>query len=146
MHWFNSLAGAIVATAFWIFLAVCAVAGMKYDFRKRQLAMESLRAAIERGQPLEPAVVEKLLARHREPGADRPQDLEPYLKIGGIIAIAGGIGVFIAAFFIGLQFPIAKLPMLGAGVLVVCVGAGLLLAAAVLGRSQPSSGSPDNMA
>lgn len=146
MHWFNSLAGAIVATAFWIFLTVSAVAGMKYDFRKRQLAMESLRAAIERGQPLEPAVVEKLLARHREPGADRPQDLEPYLKIGGIIAIAGGIGVLIAAFFFGLQFPIAKLPMLGAGVLVVCVGAGLLLAAAVLGRYQPSSGSPDTMA
>jgi Domain of unknown function (DUF6249) len=146
MHIFNSLAGAIVAVAFWIFLTVCGVAAMKYDFRKRQLAMESLRAAIERGQPLEPGVVEKLLARSGESEADRPEDIEPYLRIGGIITIAAGIGVLVAAFIVGMQFPIAKLPMLGAGILAVCVGAGLLLAAAALGRYRPGSGSPDSVA
>jgi hypothetical protein len=146
MHIFNSLAGAIVAVAFWIFLTVSAVAGMKYDFRKRQLAMESLRTAIERGQPLEPGVVEQLLARHREPEVDRPQDLEPYLRIGGIITAAGGIGVLIAAFPIGLQFPIAKLPMLGVGSLAVCIGLGLVLAARAAGRYRPRSASPDSVA
>jgi len=142
----NSLAGAIVAVAFWIFLAVAAVAGMKYDFRKRQLAMESLRAAIERGQTLEPGLVEKLLARHSGAETDGAQDLEPYLQIGGIITIAGGIGVFIAAFLVGLQFPIAKLPMLGAGILAACIGAGLLIAAGALGRYRSRPGAPDSVA
>jgi hypothetical protein len=146
MHIFDSFAGAIVAVAFWIFLTVSAVAGMKYDFRKRQLAMESLRAAIERGQPLEPGVVEKLLARQREPEADRLAELEPYLEIGGIITIAAAIGVLIAAFPVGAQFPIARLPMLGGGALAACVGAGLLLAARVLARYRPGVGSPDTVA
>jgi len=146
MHIFNSLEGTIVAVAFWIFLTVSAVAGMRYEFRKRQLAMESLRAAIERGQPLEPEVVAKLLSRRNEPETDRPEDLAPYLKIGGIITAAAGIGVVIAGLFIGAQFPVAKLPMLGAGVLVVCVGAGLLLAAGAVGRYRPSGGSPDRVA
>jgi hypothetical protein len=79
MHTFASLSGAIIAVAFWAFLAVSAATGMKYDFRKRQLAMESLRAAIEHGQPLEPAVVEKLLARHGDSEAGRAQELQPHL-------------------------------------------------------------------
>lgn len=146
MHFFNSVAGAIVAVAFWAFVAVTAVAGMKYDFRKRQLAMESLRAAIERGQPLEPGVVEKMLARHGDSEADRLQELEPYLQMGGIITIAAGIGVFVAAFIIGLQYPIARLPMLGIGVLAACVGAGLLVAAGTIGRYRPRGGSSDSVA
>ena len=146
MQIFNSLAGSAVAVAFWIFLTVSAVAGMRYEFRKRQLAMESLRAAIERGQPLEPAVVAKLLARHDESETDRPEDLAPYLRIGGIITAAAGIGVTIAGFFIGAQFPFAKLPMFGAGVLVLCIGAGLLLAAGAADRYRPGTGSPDRVA
>lgn len=145
MHPF-SLSGAIVAVAFWAFLAVSAIAGMRYDFRKRQLAMESLRAAIEHGQPLEPGVVEKLLARHDAAEAERPQDLQPYLHIGGIITIAAGVGVLIAAFLIGLQFPIAKLPLLGVGALAVCIGTGLWAAARAIGRYRPRSGSPDSVA
>lgn len=146
MHLFDSLAGAIVAVAFWTFLTVCAVAGMRYEFRKRQLAMESLRSAIERGQPLEPGVVEKLLARHDQSEEDRPEQIEPYLRIGGIITFAAGIGIALAALFIGAQFPIARLPMLGGGILVVCVGAGLLLAAAALSRYRPGSSPPDRVA
>ena len=146
MHILDSLPGAIVAVAFWVFLTVSAVSGMRYDFRKRQLAMESLRAAIERGQPLEPGVVEKLLARHREPREDALRDLEPYLQIGGIITIAAGIGVLLAAFLVGLQFPIARLPMLAAGVLAVCTGAGLLFCARVIDRYRSRRGSSDEAA
>jgi hypothetical protein len=145
MH-IDSLVEATIAVAFWVFLTVSAYAAIKYDFRKRQLAMESLRAAIERGQPLEPAVVERILGRDTRSAADDAQDLAPYLQIGGIITIAGGIGVFIAAFFVGLQFPIAKLPMLGAGALAVCIGVGLLVAARMLGRGSRRRGSPDSVA
>jgi hypothetical protein len=108
--------------------------------------MDSLRAAIERGQPLDPAVVEKILARQSAADSDTPQDLQPYLQIGGIITIAGGIGVVSAAFFVGLQFPVAKLPMLGVAALAICVGPGLLLAARALGRHRRRGGSPDNVA
>jgi Domain of unknown function (DUF6249) len=135
MH-IDSLVEATVAVAFWVFLTVSAYAAIKYDFRKRQLAMESLRAAIERGQPLEPAVVEQILDRHSGSAGDDAQDLAPYLRIGGVITIAGGVGVFIAAFFVGLQFPIAKLPMLGTGVLAVCIGVGLLVAARIAWRDR----------
>jgi len=146
MHILNSVSGALVAVAFWVFLAVAAVSGMRYDFRKRQLAMDSLRAAIEHGQQLDPGVVEKLLAQHREPEVDRPQDLQPYLQIGGIMTVAAGIGIVVAAFFVGLQFPVAKLPMLGAGALAICVGTGLLIAARVLERYRPRVSGADRMA
>lgn len=146
MHVFNSVASASVAVAFWLFLAVCAVAGMRYDLRKRQLAMDSLRAAIERGQALEPAVVEKILALQSEKDADAPEDLRPYLQIGGIITIAVGIGVLIAGGLIGLQFPVARLPLLGAGALVVCIGAGLLLSSRALSHHPPRRGPPDSVA
>lgn len=145
MHLFDSLPAAIVAVAFWTFVAVSAVAGMKYEFRKRQLAMESLRAAIEHGQPLEPGVVEKMLARDGSQ-PDDPRELQPYLQIGGIITTAGGIGLCIAGFFVGLQYPLARLPMLGAGALVICIGAGLLLAARALGRYRPRQDPPENVA
>ena len=42
--------------------------------------------------------------------------------------------MLIAAFLVGLQFPIAKLPMLGVGALAVRIGAGLWVAARAIGR------------
>jgi len=146
MHLFNSLAGAIVAVAFWSFLAVSAIAGMRYDLRRRQLAMESLRAAIERGQALEPAVLEKLIAGGGAAESGDLRDLQPHLQMGGIITIAAAVGVLVAAFLVGLQFPIAKLPMLGAGALAACVGVGLLVASRALGRYRHRSGAPDSVA
>jgi hypothetical protein len=146
MHMSPSANGAIVAVAFWIFLGAAAVSAMRYDFKKRQLSMESLRAAIERGQQLDPGVVEKLLAQHREPDVDRPQDLQPYLQIGGIVTVAAGVGVSIAGVVLGLQFPVAKLPMMAAGVVAACVGVGLLIAARVLERYRTRAGGPGHMA
>lgn len=136
--------GVIVALAFWIFVGTAAVSAMRYDFKKRKLAMESVRAAIEHGQQLDASVVEKLLAQDRD--ADHPQALEPYLQIGGIVTMAAGVGVCIAGFFLGLQFPVAKLPMMAAGTIAICVGAGLLIAARVLERYRLRAGVPDRMA
>lgn len=137
---------AIVAVAFWLFLGAAAVSAIRYDFKKRQLSMESLRAAIEHGQQLDPAVVEKLLAQHRQPDVERPQDLQPYLLIGGIVTIAAGVGVSIGGLFLGIQFPVTRVPMIVAGVIAVCVGAGLLIAARVLERYRVRTGDPGRMA
>lgn len=140
-------AGAIAFVAFWLFVAVMAVFGMAYDYRRRRLEMESLQTAIEHGQHLDPAVLEKLLAGRRQPPADNPQDLRPYLHIGGIITIAAGIGIFVAGLYVGgMQFPVAKYPLLALGAFVVCIGIGLLVAVRALRRYPPTERSPDRTA
>jgi hypothetical protein len=116
--------------AFWAFLAIAAVAGIIADYRKRQLELEPLRAAIERGAQLDPAVIEKLMTREPREAALNPMDL----KIGGIITIASGNGLALASFFASKLLPLALYAMLGAGILAMCVGVGLLLAARTLQR------------
>lgn len=83
-----------VGIAMFAFLAVAAVAGIVADYKKRQIVLEPLRAAIERGQPLDPAVVERLMAR--EPREDAMNPL--HLKVGGIITTAAGIGVAVLSY------------------------------------------------
>jgi hypothetical protein len=130
-----------IAIVFWLFVAVSAVAGIIGSYQQRKLALEPLRLAIERGQQLDPAIVEKLLARDH-----RSEDLDPrHLRIGGIITIASGVGVSLFSFFLipllGLRGPFYAI--LGAGLLVICVGAGLLIAANGLshdGNTSPAQG------
>jgi hypothetical protein len=68
---------AAVAIAFWIFIAVVSVAGMIQDYRKRQLALEPLRIAIEHGQQLSPEIIAKLLGRD-----EKHEELDPNLPEG----------------------------------------------------------------
>jgi hypothetical protein len=113
-----------VAIAFWVFVTVAAVAGIVSDYKKRQLTLEPLRAAIERGQQLDPAVVERLMAPERDAG------LNPlYLRIGGIITASTGVGVMILAFLLNQVEPVAFYPTLGGGIVALCVGAGLIISA-----------------
>jgi hypothetical protein len=119
-----------VAIAFWVFLTVAAVAGIVADYKKRGLALAPLRAAIERGQQLDPAVVERLMAP--EPRGEGLNAL--YLKVGGIVTIAAGIGVALLSFFLAQVAPVALYPVLGGGVVAVCVGLGLVVAARVAER------------
>jgi hypothetical protein len=113
-----------VAIVFWIFVTVAAVAGIAADYKKRKAALAPLTAAIERGQQLDPALVERLMAPEKDSG---PNPL--YLRVGGIITFAAGVGIMVLALFLSREAPGALLPILGAGGLVVCVGAGLIVAA-----------------
>jgi hypothetical protein len=122
-----------VAIAFWVFLAVAAVAGIVADYKKRQLALEPLRAAIERGQQLDPAVVERLMAP--EPRGEGLNAL--YVKVGGIVTISAGIGVALLSFFLAEVVPVALYPVLGGGIVAVCLGLGLVVAARVIERHGP---------
>ncbi len=138
--------GTAAFVVFWLFLTVLGIAGMAYDYRKKRLETESLRAALEHGQHLDPAVLEKLLAGQRQTPSEDPRDLRPFLHIGGIITIAAGIGVILASLWVGLQFPVAKYPILGLGAIAVCVGVGLLVATRALARYAPRERSPDSTA
>lgn len=110
-----------VAAVFWIFVAIAAVAGIAGDVIKRRHSLEPLRLAIERGQQLDPRIVEKLLRRSDD--ADRVAPA--HVQIGGIITAASGVGVALLAFFIAQVKPQALYPIMGAGVVAICVGVGL---------------------
>jgi hypothetical protein len=129
-----------VAIAFWIFLAVVSVAGTIQDYRKRQLALEPLRAAIEHGQKLDPEVISRLLGQR-----ERDDGLDPnLLHVGGIITCAAGAGVALLSAFVAAVFPPYHLLVLGVGVLAICVGVGLLIAARSLRHA--ASRARDNLA
>jgi hypothetical protein len=129
----------LVGVAFWVFLAAAAVAGIVADYKKRKLDIEPLRAAIERGQQLDPVLIEKLMAR--EP---RGQPLNPLdLRVGGIITISAAVGVGLVGLFsrwLGLAMLVGSVPLSGIaaaiGLLAFCVGIGLLVAAARIPRDR----------
>jgi hypothetical protein len=121
----NHLGITLVSIAFWVFIAVVAVAGMIHDYRKRQLAVEPLRAAIEHGQLLTPEILAKLSGQE-----ERGETLDPkLLRVGGIITCASGIGVALLAPFVALVFPPYHWIVLGVGIVAICVGVGLMVAA-----------------
>lgn len=124
-----------VAIAFWAFVAIAAVAGIVADYKKRQAALAPLHAAIERGQQLDPALVERLMTPERDRG------IEPvYLRIGGIITACLGVGVVILAFLLTQVAPVALYPVLGGGALLLSLGAGLMLSARAVERSRQATG------
>jgi len=123
---------AIVGIAFWVYLGVISVAPSIEEYRKRQAALDLLRAAIERGQQLSPEVIDRLLERDkpRESTGVDPRDLH----IGGIITCASGIGLALMSLLLIAAIPRYWWFVLGTGVLAVCVGIGLLIAAKSLRR------------
>jgi hypothetical protein len=123
----------LVGVAFWLFLTAAAVSGIVADYKKRKLEIEPLRAAIERGQQLDPAVIEKLMAREPRGQPLNPQDL----RVGGIITIAAAVGIGLLSLVsrpLGLVISLAGAPLggiaAGIALLGLCIGIGLLVAAA----------------
>lgn len=124
-----------VAIAFWAFVAIATVAGIVAEYKKRQLALEPLRAAIEKGQTLDLAVVERLIAPARDAGIDPVA-----LSVGGVITLSTGVGVALLAFFLAQIAAAAFWPVLGGGVAVICIGVGLVIAARIAQRHKESRG------
>jgi Domain of unknown function (DUF6249) len=114
-----------VLIAVFIFCAIATVAGVIGDYKKRQAAMGPLRAAVERGQPIDPAVIERLMAPEPNEGINPVN-----LRVASIIVIAAGIGIVILSLFLSRLAGTAVLyPVMGVGLLCACVGLGLLVAA-----------------
>jgi hypothetical protein len=129
-----------IGVAFWVFVAVSAVAGIVADYKKRKAVLEPLRLAIERGQQLDPGLVEKLLAREQKVDAVNPENLH----LAGIITMTGGVGVALLSLFIGHNAAWALWPIMGAGVVAICVGAGLYLGARALVSSRRAAAANAN--
>ena len=75
-----------VGIAFWIFVAVAVVAGVWKEYASKRETERTIRAAIEKGQQLDPALVERML---RPKKGDETQEL----IIGGTVLIAIGFGL-----------------------------------------------------
>jgi hypothetical protein len=130
----------LVAIAFWVFVGTVAVAGIVTDYKRRRLNIDLLRYSIEKGQPIDPSLVDKLISQARVERGVKPDDLQ----MGGIITTASGVGLCIFAMFIRQVADWALYPIMGSGVLVICVGIGLIVAAKVLraSKQQASKNSP----
>ncbi len=122
----------LVGAAFWIFIGAVAVAGIVTDYKRRRGGIEVLRMAIEKGQQLDPALIEKLTNYERDSNPIDPM----HLKLGGIITTASGVGICLLAFFVSRIAPVALYPILGGGVVVICVGVGLLAGSRTLTRAR----------
>jgi hypothetical protein len=116
----------LVGVAFWVFVGAVAVAQIMADHQKRRMNVDLLRAIIEKGQAIDPALVAKLMPSD----AVEEEHTDPQLiKLGGIITTATGVGIAFLAYFIAQIAPMAFYPILGGGVVTICIGVGLLIGA-----------------
>lgn len=110
----------LVPIVFWIFVAVAVVAGVWKEIAIRRDTQLTLRLAIEKGQSLDPALVDKLLRPHDSPAAG--------VLTGGAVLTAIGLGLpgLGAMLSLGGHQDVVY-PLTGAGMLVLLVGVALLL-------------------
>jgi hypothetical protein len=119
-----------VAIAIFVFLSIATVSGIVGEYKKRQAALEFLRLSVERGQPIDPAVVDRLMAPDERDSHPNPLNF----RIAGAITIASGVGVAALAFFLSQGSPEALHPLLGIAAAAFCVGIGLLITATIVER------------
>ncbi len=131
----GGLGAGLAAFAFWGFIAACVVGGIWYSIREKETQHETLRRIIESGQPVDEALMDKIL------GGDKVVHRD--LKIGGYITLSAAPGLVILGWFLSTIQEKVLMPLLGVAGLVACVGIGLLVAAKVAERSykanQPAS-------
>jgi hypothetical protein len=128
---------ALAAAAFWGFIAVVVVAGVWREVAMRREAETTIRLAIEKGQQLDPATIDKLLSS----GSNRKRGGADALMVGGGLTLATGLGLPILGYFISRGGDgDAFYPLLGSGLLVSLVGAAMLILSAVLRSRQAQNG------
>ncbi len=127
------LTAAVGAAAFWGFVAVCVVAGVASSIFRHRETQKTIRQAIESGQTLDPATLERLMQ------GDKPSVAQPASQtrfgfiVGGVVMLCIGAGLAVMGWFISLGDHSSIYPMLGVGSLVGMIGVGLLISAAFVG-------------
>jgi hypothetical protein len=125
-----------IAITFWLVIFGISALGIWGQWARERERQQTIRAAIERGQPLDPAVLEKVMARPawQETSAGSSPQAWVQLMVGGIITLSVGPGLALMGILLGKSAPLAYWPLLGAGALVATIGLGIL-AAAIVWRS-----------
>ena len=115
----------LAALAFWGFIAA-AVVGSYWDaIRKRETQHETIRRAIESGQPLDEEMMEKLTALNSSGSGRVDRDF----KVAALWILPISAGMVVFAFFLGFLEPQARTVMLGVAGLLAVLGIGFFLAA-----------------
>lgn len=122
----------------WIAIVlIVAVSALRKYLTERE-RQQTLRAALERGQPIDPAVINKIVTR-QAPYSSRRQ-----LQTGGVITLSVGIGLGLMGLFVfPSRGPDFFNPLLGPGVLVAVIGLGILLASLLQPKDPDGSDPPD---
>lgn len=126
----------VLGFIFWagVFTWLSIVAWSRY--LKEVERQKTLRAFAERGQPLDPETLEKLLPKSAlaaQP-ADSPESIARGLMIGGIVTACVAVGLAIGAQIIGMMERDALLGMSGAAAIVGSAGIGLLISSVMMRR------------
>jgi hypothetical protein len=121
--------GDVSGAAFWLFIAAIAIAGIWREVALRRETEITLRLAIEKGQQLDPAVIDKMLRQPRKLGVEG-------LLIAGGVTLATGLGLPVMGYFIGRSEGDwdGFYAMVGAGFLILLVGIALLILSALLNK------------
>jgi hypothetical protein len=122
--------------SFWLFIAIIVVAGIGNGAFRHYQTQQTIRKAIESGQTLDPQTLERLLASERPKAAA----VRPGLIVGGVLMLAIGAGLAAAGWFMSQARPGDLWQGLGAGSIVGLIGVGLLVSAALIGRSGNGNG------
>jgi hypothetical protein len=129
----------VAPIAMWAGIAVIVLAGVWREIVFRREAEATIRLAIEKGQALDPALIEKLFAGRRNKGP------EGFL-VAGVLTLAAGMALPIVGYFMLLAGKAKPLyPLMGVGVLVSFVGIAQIILSALLRRRRAGPSSEHTM-
>ena len=117
---------ALVAVAFWIFIALVVIVPIVLHHRRRVETEKTIRMAIEKGASLDPATLDRLLGAS---AADQEQDSPENTRRGGIITASVGVGLYLFSVFTGIN------KLMGPAALVLCIGIGIFISAQFMKKS-----------
>ena len=99
--------GILVPISFFAMIAAIVIVPRYLKSLERQKLQETLRAAVERGQPIPPEVVDAMTVERKQPGAPE-RDLRR-----GIVWLGVGAGLATFGLVLGYAEPDATYPLLG---------------------------------
>lgn len=124
----ETIGGGLAALGFWGFIAVVIVTGVWNDVKRRETQHETLRRIIESGNPVDKALMDKVLGV--------PKRLDRDLRIGSIVVLSLAAGLAVLGVFVSRLADEAFIGLLGAAALLVCLALGLFVASSYVGRTQ----------
>lgn len=110
---------------FWIFVGAVVLSGVWRDIALRRETEETLRMAIDKGQHLDPALIEQIrYVKARERAVHSPY----VLLVGGLVLIGTGFGLGLLGYFLKLGGAGgAFYPLVGVGSMLSVVGVMLIV-------------------
>ena len=123
----------VVGVAFWVFVAIAAIGSFWREYAIKREREKTIRAAIEKGQQLDLEVIAQMYLHEAK--------FDPQLLlIGGVVALAAGIGLPIMGYFLSLSGDVDMFyRMVGIGCLVALIGVALVAVGWLTRRSETES-------